>query len=211
MHSPVVTTNVPSKSIVARSKNFLGCRAQTFKPCLVGGLHQTADARLVKAPAEVTRGGWVGNPLRAQGVKEDLVVASQLDVLESRAVAQRVVSQVQHVIGLMVRTMDLQQMQVTVDGIDEADLAGQLMDQSNASNADGTHLVGEFHADVRCCEHGPTLIFSASRQPLLDSLLGFPQTFLYTGLHSKSSVSSGSWVLLTTIRPRKTRMVSSFS
>ena len=30
LHSPVVTTNVPSRSIVARSKNFVGCRAQTF-------------------------------------------------------------------------------------------------------------------------------------------------------------------------------------
>jgi hypothetical protein len=76
--------------------------------------------------------------------------------------------------------MDLQQMQVTVDGIDEADLAGQLMDQADASNADGTHLVSEFHADVRCCKHGPTLIFLRAVQPPLDSLLGFPQTPLYT-------------------------------
>jgi hypothetical protein len=70
--------------------------------------------------------------------------------------------------------MDLQQMQMAVNRIDEADLVGQLMDQPNTSDTNSMYLVGKFHANLRSCKHGPTLIFSRSRQPLLDPLLGFP-------------------------------------
>ena len=106
--------------------------------------------------------------------------------------------------------MDLQQMQAAVDGVDEANLAGQLMHQTDAADADGANLVGEFHADAGGCEHRLTLIFPRAVQPPLDPLLGFPQTILYTGLHSKSSLFSGERILFTPPIRRKTRMVSSF-
>src|SRR5262249_40817835 len=76
----------------------------------------------VKTAAEVAGGGGIGNALGAEGVEEDSVVAAQLDVLQTVAVAQGVVGDVEHVIGLVVRQMDLEHMQASVDVVDEADL-----------------------------------------------------------------------------------------
>ena len=125
LHSPVVITSVPSMSIVARSKNSAGCLAQTFSRASLMASIKRADVRFGEAAAEVARRGRVGNPLGAQGVEEDLVVAAQLDVLQPDAVAQRVVGQVQHVVRLVVGQMDLQQVQAAVDGLDQPGLAGQ--------------------------------------------------------------------------------------
>ena len=63
--------------------------------------------------------------MRAQGVEEDFVLAAQFHVLQAGAVAQSVVSEVEHMIGLVVRQVDFQQLQPPVDGVDQADLPGQ--------------------------------------------------------------------------------------
>ena len=86
-----------------------------------------------EAAAEVAGRGRVGNPLRAQGVEKDLVVAAQFDVFQPRAVAQRVVGQVQHVIRLVIGQMDFQQVHAAVDGLDQAALAGQLVHHADAA------------------------------------------------------------------------------
>ena len=41
---------------------------------LIEAVHEGPDVGLVKAAAEVAGGGGVGNPLGAQGVKEDFVL-----------------------------------------------------------------------------------------------------------------------------------------
>ena len=51
-----MTTNVPSKSIVARSKNSSGCRFQTFKRAKVDGVLQGVEV----ARAEAVRRGVTG-------------------------------------------------------------------------------------------------------------------------------------------------------
>jgi len=176
---------------------------------LVDRLQEAADVRLAEAAAEIAGRGRVGDALRAQGVEEDLVVATQFDVFQAGAVAQGVVGQVEHVIRLVVRTMDFQQMQPAVDALHKANLAGQLMHDADAAHADGPHLVRQLDPDAAGCEHRPTSILPRPFQPPLDPPLGFPQTILYSGLHSKPSLSPGQRSTRTPFRPRKTREVSS--
>jgi hypothetical protein len=177
---------------------------------LVGGLHQTADVRLAEAAAEIAGRGRVGDSLRAQSVEKDLVVATQLDVFQACAVAEGVVGQVEHVIRLVVRAMDLQEVQAAVDGLHEPDFPRQLMHHADAAHADGPHLVSQLHTDVAGCKHRPASILPCPLQSPLDPPLGFPQTILYPALHSKSSLSPGQRSNRTPLRPRKTRKVSSF-
>ena len=78
-----------------------------------------------EAAAEVAGGGGIGDAACAQGVEEDLVVAAQFEVLQAGAVAQGVVGEVEDVVGLVIGQMDLEQVQAVVDGVDQAELAGQ--------------------------------------------------------------------------------------
>ncbi len=78
-----------------------------------------------EAAAEVAGGGGVGDAARAEGIEEGVVVAAEFDVLEAGAVAQRVVGDVEDVVGLVIGEMDLEQVQALVDGLGQADVGGR--------------------------------------------------------------------------------------
>jgi hypothetical protein len=60
---------------------------------VVGQVLQPAEGGLVEAAAEVAGGGRVGESPGAQGVEEDLVLATEFEVLQAGAAAQGVVSE----------------------------------------------------------------------------------------------------------------------
>ena len=107
-----------------------------------------------EAAAEVARGGRIGDAAGAQGIEEDFVVAAQFDVLQAGAVAQGVVGEVEDVIGLVVGQVELEQVQAVVDGVDEAELAGQEVHGADAAVADAAAAVADFIVDVAGGEHG---------------------------------------------------------
>ena len=59
----------------------------------------------VKASAEISRRGRVGDAAGAQGIEENRVVAAQFDVLHASAVAQGIDGKVHDVIGVVVGQM----------------------------------------------------------------------------------------------------------
>ena len=75
---------------------------------LVESRLQGVDVGLGEAAAEVTGSGRVGDTAGAKGIQEIDVVAAQLHVLEVAALAENVVGEVEYVIGLMIRQMDLE-------------------------------------------------------------------------------------------------------
>ena len=83
--------------------------------------------------AEVSRGGRVGNAPGTRGVEKDLVISPQLDVLEAGAFAKGVVGEVQHMVGFMEGEVEFEQLQPLVDGVNEAELADQGMNGSDAA------------------------------------------------------------------------------
>ena len=67
---------------------------------------------LGEAAAEVPGGGGVGDPLGAEGVEIDLVVAPQLEVFDPFAAGQDVEGDVQHMVGFVIGQMPLEQMEI---------------------------------------------------------------------------------------------------
>ena len=74
---------------------------------------------LAEATVEVAGRGRVRDRGGAHGIEEGFIVAAKLDVIEGPPAAQRIVRDVQDVVGLMVRPLDLQQFQALVDVPDQ--------------------------------------------------------------------------------------------
>ena len=60
-------------------------------PHRVGDFHEIEDVGLFKATGEVSAGGRVRNALGAQTIEEGLIIAPQFNILQPRALQQRVV------------------------------------------------------------------------------------------------------------------------
>ena len=69
----------------------------------VEGVDQGLDVAVREAPTEVAGRGGVGNASRAQGVEKVFVGAAEFDVLQTGAVAEGVVGEVEDVVGFVVR------------------------------------------------------------------------------------------------------------
>ena len=73
----------------------------------------------MEAAAEVTRSGGVGDSLGSQGVKIDLIVASQFEVFDVLAAGEDVEGNVEDMVGFVVRQMPLEEVKVAVDVLDK--------------------------------------------------------------------------------------------
>src|SRR5205823_5340488 len=93
---------------------------------------QGVDVSDGKASAEVACGGGIGDALGAQRVEEVDVVAAEFDVLQTIAATQGIEGDVEDMVGLGVRAEDFEDVQVLVDGMDQADIPGKLVKQGNA-------------------------------------------------------------------------------
>ena len=121
-------------------------------------------------------GGRVGDATGAQGVEEDFVIATEFDVLQTTAVAQGVVGEVEEVIGLVEGQVDLEQLQAVVDGIDQADRAGQRMDSADPAVGGAAGAVSDLVMHVPRGEHRLAAAAELSFvQPPLDAALAIVQ------------------------------------
>ena len=96
---------------------------------------QGHDVGFGEAAAEIPFGGGVGEPLGVQGVEVNLVVASEFDVLEALAAGEDVEGDVQDMVGFVIGTMPLEDMEVVVDVADQADPARQQKHGTDAARA----------------------------------------------------------------------------
>jgi hypothetical protein len=108
----------------------------------------------VETAAEVAGGGRIGNTSSAEGVEKVLIMAPQFDVLQASAVTERVVGEVKDVVGFMVRQMNLEDVQLAVDGVNEAELPGQGVQGTNAAVANAANACRRFVMNVAGGEHG---------------------------------------------------------
>ena len=107
-------------STVASREEVGGLLGVDAQPGGVDGLHQVQDVGLAEPAAEVAFGGRVGDAHGAEGVEIDLIVAEPLEVLEAAAAGEEVEGDVQDVVGLEIGEVALQQVEVVVDGGDQA-------------------------------------------------------------------------------------------
>src|SRR6201981_3907143 len=89
-----------------------------FPPLLsrsVDGFHQRQQRVLIKAARKISTGGRIRDPLRSQTIQESFIIAAQLDIFQTLAIQEGIVSQVQHVITLVIGWMPLEQLQPSID------------------------------------------------------------------------------------------------
>ena len=114
---------------------------------------QGIDVGNGKASAEVTCGGGIGDALSAQSVEKVNVIAAQFDVLQTIAATQGIEGDVEHMVGLGVKAENLEDVKVLVDGVDQADITGQLVKKGNTAVADAMHTLGDFVSEIATGEH----------------------------------------------------------
>ena len=136
LHCPSVPTLHPGVRVDpgGRKKNQARGLDHSFSRArLIASCRAMIEA-LVEAAAEVARGGGVGqrgwSPGRPRTPRR---VGASLDVLQAGAAAQRVVGDVQHVVGLVVGAVDLEQFDRGVDLAGQADRLDQAGDHPHAT------------------------------------------------------------------------------
>jgi hypothetical protein len=103
-------------------------------------------------------------------------------------IAQGVVGEVEDVIRLVVRQVELEQVQAAVDGFGEPEFAHEEVQGADAAVSNAAAALAELVVDVAGGEHG----FGAAAQvalveTFLDPALATCQLLAYPGVHSKSS------------------------
>ena len=160
------------------------------QPGLVDRVHQLQDIAHAEPPAEIPGRGRIGDPLGAQGIEVDLVVASQFEMLELVSPGQDVEGDVQHVVGLMVRQVPLEQVEAVIDVADQSGLAGHQEHGADPAAGQPLDSIGQLVLDVAGGDHGtfplgPGTILDATE----NSSLALPQLVEDIGIHSKASVA----------------------
>jgi hypothetical protein len=141
----------------------------------------------VEAAAEIASGRRIGNALGPERVEIDFILATQFEVLQTRAIAQRVVGQIKHVIGLVVRQMDFEQMQLLIDCVDETDASSQQMKSADTAMGQTAATVGDLILNVGGSEHRLVQIAQSFLvEPAFHSVLAIGELSVYLGVHSKS-------------------------
>src|SRR5512135_3185072 len=182
-----------------------------LEPGLIEDVLEDLDVLGREAPAEVARGGGVGDAVGAEGIEEDDVVASQFDVVEAASVAQRVVGEVQDVVTLVVGEMELEQVESPVDGLGQAEFVHEQLDGTDAAAGDGPGLGGGIVMDVgggedrvgRGCSDGP--VESAADFPPAGGVVP-----VWNRFHSKSPRGWATGSVRIDPMCRKLREISSF-
>lgn len=101
--------------------------------------------------------------------------------------AECVVGDVENVIRLVVGLGDLEDVEMSIDGVHEAELASHEVDGADAAVSNAASPVGDFVMNVGRSEH--RLLGTAEIgliEPLLDPSLAVGQFGEYFGSHSKS-------------------------
>ena len=109
---------------------------------------QVHNVAFGEAAAEIPFGGGVGEPLGAQGVEVNLVVASEFEVFDAFAAGEDVEGDVQDMVGFVIGEMPLEDMEVVVDVADQADPARQQVHGADAPRSEALDAIGDFVVDV---------------------------------------------------------------
>ena len=124
------------------------------QPRGIDGFHQSDDVRSLEPTAEIARGGGVGDAVGVEGIKKDSVVAPQLDVFEAATAGQDVECDVQDMVGFVIGEMALEEMEVEVDGGDQAGGPCQQHHGADAADGQAVDTLAEFVVDVAGGDHG---------------------------------------------------------
>jgi hypothetical protein len=118
-----------------------------FHPCGIEDVLEEVDFVGTETSAIIAGGGGVGNALSAEGIKKGRVVAEQFDVLEARAVAQSVHGKIDDVIGVGIGQVQFEDVQLSIDGFNQSDVLGKLVEQGNSAEGGAINAIVEFEVE----------------------------------------------------------------
>src|SRR5262249_52907477 len=156
--------------------------------------------------------GRVGDALGPQGVEVGLVGAQPLEVLEVLAAGHEVVRQAEDVVGLEVGQVPLEQVQVAVEGVGQAEALHEELAGAEAAGVQAAGLVAEVVVDVAVAEHPAALLGPVPvAQAAADAALAIAESPLYRDVHLKYLRAGGRGNCLgTPISPRMPRYFKFF-
>src|ERR1019366_4031786 len=128
-------------------EKIVGLLLPEFHACVIENVLEEVDFVGVETSAIIASGGGIRKALGTEGVEKGGIVAAQLDVLEARAVAESVVGD-EDVIGIGIRQVQLEDVQPSIDRLDQSDVLGQFVEQGNATEGGAIDAVVEFEVEV---------------------------------------------------------------
>jgi hypothetical protein len=126
----------------------LGLLLPKFDAGVIEEVLKEVDFVGVETSAIIAGRGGIGNALGAERIEKGGVVAAQFDVLETRAVTESVDGEVEDMVGIGVRQVQFEHMQALIDGVDEANVLGEFVEQGNATKGETIDAVVEFEVEI---------------------------------------------------------------
>src|SRR5262249_31836939 len=115
-----------------------------------------------------------------------LVVAQPFEALEVLAAGQDVVGEVEDVVGLEVGQVALEQVQLPVDGVGQAEALDEELAGAEAAGVQAAGLVADLVVDVVVAEQAAALLRPLPRaQAPADAALAIAEALAYPGVHLK--------------------------
>ncbi len=108
--------------------------------------HQRPNICRIKTTAEIPGGRGVGDARRVECSQKRGVVAPPLDILQHLPAAHDVVGDVQHMVGLVIRHVQLEQVHPLVDLPSQSRFLDQLLNHADAAAVDPMHPLGQLVA-----------------------------------------------------------------
>ena len=154
----------------------------------VDRLHPFDHVGRLETSTEVPRGRRVGDQVGAQGLHVGRVVSADLDILQPRAAAQRVVAQIQHVVRLVIRQVHLQQVQAPVDLLRQSQLRHQAMRDRNPAIVHHVGVATDLVVHRAGAQHRPGLSRPMSRLRMSGLHAAFPSCTVPPTLLGRNSL-----------------------
>jgi len=170
LHLPISAGHRPVHIDERFGQKALGLLLPDLGSASVDAFLQAQNIRCTKPPGEVSRRGWIGNPLGSQSVEEVFILAAHFDVLQANSPGQNVVGDVQHVIALVVGQMNLEQVQMLVDVLHQSQPLHHRVDSPQPSTTHRPGPASHFIMHIASMQNGSALIGqrSASQRAHLD-------------------------------------------
>ena len=114
----------------------------------------------MESSSEVTRRSGVGDAFGTDRVEKELVVTSDLDILQAGSATQSVVGQVENMIGFVIRHVLLEPMQCPVDPLRKSDHLNEGMNRRHAPVGGAACLPSQLVMRVGALDHRFAAIIS---------------------------------------------------
>ena len=124
----------------------LGLLPPDFQPHGVEHVLQAIDVGRVEAAAKIACGSGIGNAARTENIEVGLITTEQFQVFQARPSGEQVVGDIEHVVRIEVRQMDLQQAKASIDGLVKSKFLHQQVDGSDTSGGRGPACDQQFHS-----------------------------------------------------------------